>query len=298
MEAGRVAFGELLREHGLAVDAEALRPWARWVTPVGEVRRYDTRFFVAALPTGVEARHVTTEAELGALARRSAPRSSRRNAASAGCCRRRSDHAGVAAEFASVAEAMAARRTSRSMRSRATAAAIAGRRLGVGRAARRHRRADPAEQRASDASGLRAAAAGHAARRRRAADQPGPDDARRHQHLAAARIRRVASVDRRRSGRADDPPTSTSLLAAAGEVALILLTHGHLDHSQAAPALHEATGAPVRALDPAHCHGDAEPLDRRRACVDGGRGLDLRCWPRRATPPTRCRSCSAHGAAC
>jgi 8-oxo-dGTP pyrophosphatase MutT (NUDIX family) len=62
VEEGRVSFGDLLRERGLAVDASALRPWARWVTPAGEVRRYDTRFFVAALPEGVEASHVTTEA--------------------------------------------------------------------------------------------------------------------------------------------------------------------------------------------------------------------------------------------
>jgi 8-oxo-dGTP pyrophosphatase MutT (NUDIX family) len=52
VEAGRASFGRLLREHGLAIDADALRPWARWVTPVGEVRRYDTRFFVAGLPPG------------------------------------------------------------------------------------------------------------------------------------------------------------------------------------------------------------------------------------------------------
>jgi 8-oxo-dGTP pyrophosphatase MutT (NUDIX family) len=61
VEAGRVGFGELLREHGLTVDAEALRPWARWVTPAGEVRRYDTRFFVGALPDGAEAQDLTSE---------------------------------------------------------------------------------------------------------------------------------------------------------------------------------------------------------------------------------------------
>ncbi len=61
VEAGRVGFGELLRTNGLTVDAAALRPWARWVTPAGEVRRYDTRFFVAALPDGAEALDVTTE---------------------------------------------------------------------------------------------------------------------------------------------------------------------------------------------------------------------------------------------
>jgi glyoxylase-like metal-dependent hydrolase (beta-lactamase superfamily II) len=49
------------------------------------------------------------------------------------------------------------------------------------------------------------------------------------------------------------------LLAAAPKIALVLITHGHFDHSQSAAALHERTGAPVHAVDPEHCHG-AEPL--------------------------------------
>lgn len=61
VEAGRVSFGELLRANGLSVDAEALHPWSRWVTPAGEVRRYDTRFFLAAMPEGAEAQDVTSE---------------------------------------------------------------------------------------------------------------------------------------------------------------------------------------------------------------------------------------------
>ncbi|WP_462185917.1 MULTISPECIES: MBL fold metallo-hydrolase [unclassified Frankia] len=39
-------------------------------------------------------------------------------------------------------------------------------------------------------------------------------------------------------------------VAAAGRVDLILLTHGHVDHSAGAATLHDLTGAPVRALDP------------------------------------------------
>lgn len=45
---------------------------------------------------------------------------------------------------------------------------------------------------------------------------------------------------------------------AAGDVAVVLLTHGHLDHSEGARAFAERVGAGVRALDPAHrlgCEG-------------------------------------------
>ncbi|SOD71888.1 hypothetical protein SAMN05892883_1350 [Jatrophihabitans sp. GAS493] len=61
VEAGRISFGDLLREHFVAVDESLLRPWARWVTPAGETRRYDTRFFVAAMPIGAHAEDLTTE---------------------------------------------------------------------------------------------------------------------------------------------------------------------------------------------------------------------------------------------
>jgi glyoxylase-like metal-dependent hydrolase (beta-lactamase superfamily II) len=45
-----------------------------------------------------------------------------------------------------------------------------------------------------------------------------------------------------------------ALLDAVGEIALVLVTHGHFDHSQAAAEVHAQTGAPVRAIDPQHCH--------------------------------------------
>ena len=66
VEAGRVNFGDLLRRHGLAIDADRLRPWARWITPAAEhnVRRYDTRFFVAVLPEGAHARDLSTESSI------------------------------------------------------------------------------------------------------------------------------------------------------------------------------------------------------------------------------------------
>jgi 8-oxo-dGTP pyrophosphatase MutT (NUDIX family) len=64
VESGEVGFGDLLREHGLTVDAQALHPWAHWITPEGEPRRYDTHFFVAALPPGAAAGDLTSEASV------------------------------------------------------------------------------------------------------------------------------------------------------------------------------------------------------------------------------------------
>ncbi|MHA7294280.1 MBL fold metallo-hydrolase [Arthrobacter sp. HLT1-21] len=48
-------------------------------------------------------------------------------------------------------------------------------------------------------------------------------------------------------------------LASAGRVDLVLITHRHRDHTEASERFHQLTGAPVRAMDPAHCHG-GDPL--------------------------------------
>jgi len=48
-----LSFGEFLRRENLVLRADLLRPWANWVTPKEErTRRYDTFFFVGALPEG------------------------------------------------------------------------------------------------------------------------------------------------------------------------------------------------------------------------------------------------------
>jgi glyoxylase-like metal-dependent hydrolase (beta-lactamase superfamily II) len=65
----------------------------------------------------------------------------------------------------------------------------------------------------------------------------------------------------------------------AGEVGVVLLTHGHLDHSEAAKTFGERVGAPVRALDPAQRlggeglgEGDVVALDGLEVHVVGTPG--------------------------
>lgn len=62
LDAGEGDLDSLLAAHGLILSAHLLRPWDRWTTPVGPPRRYDTLFFVAALPPGAEADGGTSEA--------------------------------------------------------------------------------------------------------------------------------------------------------------------------------------------------------------------------------------------
>lgn len=58
-----LSFASLLDRRGLALRADLLRPWAHWITPEVEPKRFDTRFFVAALPRGQRTRDVGGEAD-------------------------------------------------------------------------------------------------------------------------------------------------------------------------------------------------------------------------------------------
>jgi 8-oxo-dGTP pyrophosphatase MutT (NUDIX family) len=58
-----LSLADLLGRRRLVLRADLLRPWARWITPVTEERRYDTRFFAAALPAGQRTRDVGGEAD-------------------------------------------------------------------------------------------------------------------------------------------------------------------------------------------------------------------------------------------
>jgi 8-oxo-dGTP pyrophosphatase MutT (NUDIX family) len=60
--ARELTLDELLRRRGLRLRDDLLFPWARWVTPEFEPKRYDTWFFVSLLPEGQSARDVSGEA--------------------------------------------------------------------------------------------------------------------------------------------------------------------------------------------------------------------------------------------
>ncbi|WP_460354045.1 NUDIX hydrolase [Mycobacterium sp. ZZG] len=64
LENKSLSFGEFLRSEKLVLRADLLRPWANWVTPKEErTRRYDTYFFVGALPQGQRADGDNTETD-------------------------------------------------------------------------------------------------------------------------------------------------------------------------------------------------------------------------------------------
>jgi 8-oxo-dGTP pyrophosphatase MutT (NUDIX family) len=71
MQARRALLGgedflELASAIEMQVDSIALTPYARWITPEMETRRFDTRFYIATIPEGQSASHdgnETTSAE-------------------------------------------------------------------------------------------------------------------------------------------------------------------------------------------------------------------------------------------
>lgn len=61
--ARELSFADFLDRRGLVLRSDLLGAWARWITPEFEPRRYDTWFFVAALPAGQRTRNASSEAD-------------------------------------------------------------------------------------------------------------------------------------------------------------------------------------------------------------------------------------------
>ncbi len=57
VHADAAVFADTLRDHGLQLNLSDMHEAARFVTPVGPPRRFDTRFFVAAAPPNQTASH-------------------------------------------------------------------------------------------------------------------------------------------------------------------------------------------------------------------------------------------------
>jgi 8-oxo-dGTP pyrophosphatase MutT (NUDIX family) len=57
------AVRETAEETGVVLVEADLHPWAHWITPEIEPRRYDTRFFVAMMPADQEASDISGETD-------------------------------------------------------------------------------------------------------------------------------------------------------------------------------------------------------------------------------------------
>ena len=66
LDAGDRSMADFLDEHGLVLRADLAGPWAHWITPPTEPRRYDTRFLVAAVPSGQLVGSLPNEADRAA----------------------------------------------------------------------------------------------------------------------------------------------------------------------------------------------------------------------------------------
>jgi len=63
LEARELSLSELLARRGLVLRSDLLRPFAHWITPEAEPKRFDTRFFLAELPPGQVCRDAGGEAD-------------------------------------------------------------------------------------------------------------------------------------------------------------------------------------------------------------------------------------------
>lgn len=66
LDRGELDFAEFLDAHGLTLRADLLGAWSHWVTPTFEPKRFDTRFFLAAVPDGQRVGELPGEADRAA----------------------------------------------------------------------------------------------------------------------------------------------------------------------------------------------------------------------------------------
>lgn len=240
----RLTMRDVLRRRRLAVRADLLRPWAHWITPVFEPRRFDTRFFVAALPPGQRTRAVGGEADHVAWLRPGAALRSHQ----AGELAMLPPTAAVLAVLAELPDVSAVLAHMPRIVPLLPRAVARGDQLGLVLEERpdlRHEASASVPAWTGGPAGSRATCV--------LAPNPGPMtlDGTNTWLLAEPGADAVVVVD---PGPADEAHLQRVLrTATAGgrRVAAVLLTHGHLDHAEGAARFAGLAGAPVRALDPA-----------------------------------------------
>ncbi len=52
LDAGELALGDFLEKHDLRLALDEMTPFSHWITPVSAPRRFDTWFYLAAVPEG------------------------------------------------------------------------------------------------------------------------------------------------------------------------------------------------------------------------------------------------------
>jgi 8-oxo-dGTP pyrophosphatase MutT (NUDIX family) len=57
LEKGEIDLIHMLRKEGLVIACDALARFAHWITPANMPKRFDTHFFIAAVPPGHAGRH-------------------------------------------------------------------------------------------------------------------------------------------------------------------------------------------------------------------------------------------------
>ncbi|GGM05452.1 MBL fold metallo-hydrolase [Nakamurella endophytica] len=211
---------------------DLLRPLARWITPPGPPRRYDTAFLLARLPAGQDARVLTTEADQGRWAR---PVDLLAEAASGGI-RLLPPTRAVLLELAgtsSLADLLAVQRA-----------------VPVG----------PGAPDGDDGDGPVPPGARRvtALATRVLAPNPGPMtlDGTNSYLVRAPGAATAVVVD---PGPDDAGHLDRLVEGAGGRIELVLITHRHPDHTAGVDDLVARTGAPVRAVDPAWCRR-SDPL--------------------------------------
>lgn len=65
LEKGEFSFAAFLERRRLVLRADLLGAWSHWITPAFEPRRYDTRFFIATVPTGQHVGELSGESSEG-----------------------------------------------------------------------------------------------------------------------------------------------------------------------------------------------------------------------------------------